>query len=374
MVKPGSLQHQPQLEVASARSSLFHLNAEDFDSWAPVAIIASVLVLMIPGLVLYTTLWCSSRSQNMPAKPLQPSKRMVVRWLAFLTAASFMLFGLQVLLGWWADCLSLMADSAHSMADCAMYFFAFLLEFVKVRFGEAQLKLIPWMDRVSGLFSMIVVMLTSIMVTIQAVMRLRTAAPLSPESKANEELIGPALLIFATVTIATNALLVYAQYQWSKQAQEEEEQLVRRGNDAIEETGPLLGASRRGKSAPRLCEYKQNCGGAGCKDVACKDHDQKSSCAHLVHQFLHPGCSSVHHATEQQCEQNLNLSGVNLHLLTDLVRTFLMLAAGVLVMCNVVADQRHIDAACSCFVCLCVVIGSLALLSNVCSKPLQAQY
>eukprot|EP00971_Amphidinium_carterae_P056888 1124937-Amphidinium_carterae.1 len=28
---------------------------------------------------------------------------------------------------------------------------------------------------------------------------------------------------------ATNALLVYAQYQWSKQAQEEEEQLVRRG-------------------------------------------------------------------------------------------------------------------------------------------------
>mmetsp|Transcript_45478 Transcript_45478/g.83228 ORF Transcript_45478/g.83228 Transcript_45478/m.83228 type:complete len:380 (+) Transcript_45478:191-1330(+) len=377
MVKPSSVPHDPQLEVASSRSTIFTLNAVDFDSWAPVAIMASVLVLMIPGLVLYTTLWCSSRPTAVPQKLVLPSKWMGVRWLGCLAAASFVLLGLQLLLGWWADCLSLMADSAHSMADCAMYFFAFLLEFVKVRFGEVHLRSIRWMDRVSGLFSIIVVMLTSIMVTIQALMRLNTDVPLSPEKRASEVLIGPALLIFATVTLVTNMALVYAQYTWSRQAQEEEEQMVHGGSDIIDENGPLLGALGRTGAAPqkgkKLCAaYRgQRCRQAVCKDISCQDHEQKSRCAYVLHQLLHPGCSSVHHATEE-CEENLNLSGVNLHLLTDVVRTFLMLAAGILVVCNVVADQRRIDAACSCFVCLCVVVGSLALLASFCRKPSQA--
>mmetsp|Transcript_60134 Transcript_60134/g.143318 ORF Transcript_60134/g.143318 Transcript_60134/m.143318 type:complete len:377 (-) Transcript_60134:188-1318(-) len=368
-------EHGSQLEVTSSSSSsspsvssLLAVDPLDFDAWAPVAIIASVLLLMVPGLLLYTTMWCSSRQMHMPKSPVSTSRRLGQQWLLCLTIANFFLLALQVGLGRWANCLSLLADSAHSLADCAMFCFAFFLECVKLRFGEdhSSQDMVRRLDRVSGLFSIVVVMLTTMMVTIQALMRLQSTAAAAGKDQ-SEDMIGPALLIFSTLTLLVNAGLVYLQYVWSHRAQEEEAATMTcEGCSEDYEHEPLMPKSKR-QSPP--------CKIPGCQDAECSGLPPKAGGAQpsardriatMAHTFLHPGCNSAHgHCSSGE---NFNLTGVNLHILTDLARTFLMLAAGMLVSCHLVGDQARADAACACVVCVCVVVGSFALLSTYFKK------
>merc|ERR1719188_87214 len=86
-----------------------------------------------------------------------------------------------------------------------------------------------------------------------------------------------------------------------------------------------------------------------------------------LHDALHPGCQDGHCAAR---EQNLNVSGVVLHVGSDVARTLLMFVTGALLRAGVLKNSAAVDAVCSCLIAGCVTLGCAWMLGKAC-RPLE---
>lgn len=106
-------------------------------------------------------------------------------------------------------------------------------------------------------------------------------------------------------------------------------------------------------------------------------NNTKASSTKWLHAAFHPGCDGCEDeeckvgdaevppggqpagAAEAQ-EKNLNLYGATLHLVTDVVRSIIVLFTGLLLRLGVLTDVARTDAVCALVVGLCVLLGSAA--------------
>lgn len=93
----------------------------------------------------------------------------------------------------------------------------------------------------------------------------------------------------------------------------------------------------------------------------------------MLHDAFHPGCrdpgcddSSCAKGDEvpSSWSANLNVYGALLHLATDVIRSIVVLVAGVLVQSGLLKDAARTDAICALVVGFCVFAGSAAFLGS----------
>jgi len=349
-----------------------------------------------------------------------PVQRAALRWLGALVVVSVALLVAQLAVGLWSGSLTLIADSAHAGADTVTYAFSYLVELLKARAGPRPGRSLAAkrVDAISAAFSALVIVGTSAYASIDAVERLldkgdHADAGGHPDTS-DEDLdrgIGRALLGFAVAgTLANCALLLLHRrrlaatatrgpataplQQWATAEPVPEvaaaaEQvppppvLVTGGCSPPPPPSAVRGARGRPRApgeqrrAPARRKeriawlhsaFHPGCdagcllsgGDAAAAGLGSGDAAEVSATTSLPAPLLQPGSSapSAEHA------ENLNVHGALLHLLTDVIRSFVILGAGVLVQCGAFADAARADALCALLVSACVVAGSLALLRS----------
>jgi Co/Zn/Cd efflux system component len=107
--------------------------------------------------------------------------------------------------------------------------------------------------------------------------------------------------------------------------------------------------------------------------------DRRKKQMAFLHQAFHPNCndadcSASHNITSvpapdasnseivEKEESNLNLYGAVLHLLTDVLRSLVILVVALLVEFGVIRDAPSADAICAIAVSLCIILGCVPLL------------
>jgi len=254
-------------------------------------------------------------------------------WLATLTCASVVLCVVQVSLGYSVHSLTLLADVGHSANDTLMYALAFFVEMVKMRFGQMALtrSFVALLDGVSAIFSVFVVTSTTALAVMTAIERLRQ----HPLEQTDQGTVGMALIFFSSLTLVVGVGMLYLHAQWS--------------------TGT---ARSTGEGHPLLAET--DC--LPCEAEGMRPMD-------ILHTIFHPGCDNQCMVTKGEtgaADLNLNMYGVLLHLTTDVLRTFVMLVAGLLAISGTVSNR--LDSVASLVVGGCVLLGSLALVFVTCQR------
>jgi Co/Zn/Cd efflux system component len=304
-------------------------------------------------------------------------------WLAALVATSFLLLILQLAAGFSTGALTLIADSAHTAADTVSYGFNWLVERAKRsaaisqsdKASRASVRFDAW----SAVFSVGILLCTSACASADAFHRLfGNDAKSDAENKGKEDLglIGHALLGFAIVSTVVNVLLLVLHR-------------CRLGASSVKDVPlapppSLSDAMVPPPPPPPLAIPRQ--GG--------RDRAAKRSKVALLHQAFHPSCDLANCPIGSEAEvaaspdsstdgiersgastreeTNLNLYGAVLHLFTDVLRSVVILAVGLLVELGVIRDAGYADAICAIVVSICIVVGSLALLraaaKSLCGK------
>jgi len=329
-----------------------------------------------------------------------------LRWLGSLLAATTGLFVAQVALGLLVRSLTLLADSAHVGADALTYAFSYFVEHAKARatgrLGDAAAAAAERLDALSAAFSMAVVIGTSMCAMLDAMRRLglldggtgrpgvalaeADVAPLrrpSPQSTDIEDgpSLGAALLFFALVSLAANCGLVVLHRRRVASAA---------AASAVEASESLLTASAASAPLPPPppppppplhAPPPPGAEGAEQQRGDRRRGRRRESIAWL-HQAFHPGCdpSGCHlsggaaASTEASVnadggrpapEENLNVSGALLHLVADVLRSLVILVAGVLLQCGLFTDAAKVDAVCALTVSALIIAGSLAMVRDV---------
>mmetsp|Transcript_62390 Transcript_62390/g.193373 ORF Transcript_62390/g.193373 Transcript_62390/m.193373 type:complete len:345 (-) Transcript_62390:223-1257(-) len=268
---------------------------------------------------------------DVPPPPVPTSWPWELTWLACLTSATAALLIVQIVLGVVVGALLLLADSAHGAADCATYGLAAFVEYMKYTFGRQAVsaETSSRIDRASALFSIVVVLGTSIAVLVEAGLQLRRL-----RGGEDAETLGDAMLVVAALGMCLNLALLWLHSRLSG------------------------GAPEPGKARVRSsCHRGQGRRAAGWRAT--------------LHSAFHPGCSrrcqSAPGCAPEEVS-NLNVYGVLLHVCTDVLRTLTMLVVGVLVRCGVLKNPVRVDACVAVFICACVLLGSLWLLRVVVSS------
>lgn len=256
-----------------------------------------------------------------------------LRWLVLLTSCTAALLVLQLVLGYLTHALVLVADAAHGAADCATYFLAAFLEFLKHSFGTKAVTplVIGRLDRASACFSIVVVLTNSVVVAIEAGMQVSAGS----EHQRGEAHLGAAMLIIACLGLAMNlSLLLLSVWMHHGHASET--------LTSDSETSPRSRSPRKKRDRLRCLPGPP----------------EKLS----LHGAFHPGCQGT---CSTGTGPNLNLYGVILHVGTDVLRTLLMLVVGALVQCRVLGSNlAKVDAICAFAVCGCVLLGSVYLVRS----------
>merc|ERR1712224_652419 len=102
-----------------------------------------------------------------------------ISWLRLLFAAALFQLVLQLGLAFATRSLTLLADSAHSTADVVTYAFVLYVEWMK---SVGHVRGSPWVDVLSATFSVMVVVGTSAVATLEAVGRLNRGDATSSDS------------------------------------------------------------------------------------------------------------------------------------------------------------------------------------------------
>lgn len=390
-------------------------------------------------------------------------------WLAALVVTSLLLLVFQLALGFGAGALTLIADSAHTAADAVSYAFTWFVERAKLSTRTAQSakakRVAVRFDAFSAIFSVAIVLVTSVGATSDALRRLLAPSGDPTEGAdgtAAEEanrFIGPALLGFAVFSTAANVVLLAmhrrrAASKLSAAAAQSPEPRIE-GDAArlaspppppppaaeAQREGRRERAARRGAGLKLLHQaFHPSCDLADCPinhgdappsppprseedglqcpppppPVLPADSVQNAGTVSngrrrparrgerlkLLHQAFHPSCElddcpcapapgpsgtpseasesdgdsisgssaasgasiAPTRSTAAGDEDNLNLYGAVLHLLTDVLRSVVILVVGILVQLGVIRDSASADAVCALVVSACILLGSLALL------------
>jgi len=327
------------------------------------------------------------------------------RWLRLLCAETFLLLVLQLWLGEESGSLSLIADLPHSVTDVVTYVLAYWAEHAKLRLAETQDaagKAVPgkrclgkiWtsqqLDAASASLGLFILLSATVLVAREAINRLMAAPGLG--SKGDTETIGSALLTFSVVSTAGNVAVLIMFRRWQQadlppfpesRPSAEMVDLAAFGGDEASS-----GRVRRqnGRSSPprrarqgktRLCDMRPpDCQDANCKDADCSEHgpvfNKMLAALPTLHDLVHPGCQGHAGSTSKNGTKNpdehshsLNTSSAMLHLLSDVLRGFLMFGVAVLMKCHLVSNATRADAICALVVAALVVLGSGALFLEV---------
>jgi Co/Zn/Cd efflux system component len=276
-----------------------------------------------------------SRANDVEPPPMAQSDEAwpaQLRWLIWLVVLTAVVLVVQLVLGYWTKALVLVADAAHGAADCASYFLAALLEYLKHHFGKNSIdaKVARRLDKASACFSILIVLATSLVAAVTAGLQLSHAN--TNPGEAEEVNLGGAMTIIACLGLAVNATLLIVQRSCISKAE----------SPAQEVHSPR--AARR-------------------KDTQARTKRWKCIPNISLHQAFHPGCQDSKCAG--QGESNLNLYGVILHVGTDVLRTALLLIIGILVQHGVLGGNlSKVDAICSFVILGFVVLGSGWLLAS----------
>jgi len=391
-------------------------------------------------------------------------KDKTLKWMGILFLSTLLLLIFQVLLGWAARAVSLLADSGHSAADVVSYGFNLWIEWVKLApaLGTSKSEVTPEkvartakkLDTVGALLSLVILLAATWFSTEEAVERLRV--PTGKDSKN----IGRALLAYAIVSTAVSIGILVMYRRWHGKGTK------KRGNSNSEALGK---ESQRDEGAPEKSqlddgapEKSQRDDGAPvilgnenfapemlfcppCKEppkfptkrpnfvieqpVApemlfcppCKEpseaidqpvespsdahpafSDESEDVMSTLHMIIHPGCTCSSktadiswedmwgwgdldgeagsagevadatgsagqrgNASAGKTPRNLNLIAAFLHLITDILRSVLILIVAILIQLEAIQDAEHGDAVCGLVVAGLIFLGSIALMLQV---------
>jgi len=282
-----------------------------------------------------------------------PTERAQLLWLGALATGSFAQLAVQLGLAMMSGSLTLIADMGHACADVVSYIATYLVECTKVDLrlksdGDTQ-RAVVRIDAVSGLLSCLLVAGTSAHAAVDAVRRLRGGS--GPDGTS---LIGFAMITFSCFSTTVNATLLAARYvgPLAPPDQDSELQPLLAPNvptpvaPAGRRERPRRGRNPQQPTRPRL-QMLHDAFHPGCRDPGCDDS----------------GCEKGGEAPSSW-SANLNVYGALLHLATDVIRSIVVLVAGVLVQSGLLKDAARTDAICALVVGFCVFAGSAAFLGS----------
>eukprot|EP00928_Gymnodinium_smaydae_P000537 TRINITY_DN10203_c1_g2_i2.p1 TRINITY_DN10203_c1_g2~~TRINITY_DN10203_c1_g2_i2.p1 ORF type:complete len:425 (+),score=54.80 TRINITY_DN10203_c1_g2_i2:68-1342(+) len=358
-----------------------------FDLITPLVIITSTLILcMFVSCMRSSDENRSAEESEIRACPRAPH----MRWLRLLACSSFGLLLLQLVLGYSAHSLTLLADSAHSAADVVVYAFAFYAEGLKRDSeGDTVQTKVLWIDVMSAF-------LTLSAAVVPCVFAMYTAAGVlgwSDNSKRTGQsgnvfaetasiAMGGAMLAFAVISMFTNvSLMLY--HLWTNASEKSEATPEPEFCPRI--SGP--GARKRktegegeSKCGKEKCEDEDKCESKSSCDSEDKDEGKdENKGLQALHMVFHPGCTcksfsgagssgasyNFKDAGSGTMYENLNTYTAFLHLAADITRSVVMLIAGALVFAEIVKDPVRTDAICSIIVGACVLMGAIPVATSL---------
>jgi Co/Zn/Cd efflux system component len=332
---------------ATSTSLAMSMMEDDDDRAEHFAIGISVLVVVVLWVVVHWNLTSSTEEDS--SKGATPAERVQLLWLGALATGSFVQLAVQLGLAMMSGSLTLIADMGHSCADVVSYIGTYVVESYKVELrhnsnSDSQ-RTVARLDAISGLLSCMLVAGTSAHAAVDAVRRLRGGS--GPDGTG---LIGFAMLIFSCFSTAVNATLLAARY-----------------------VGPLAPPDQPSELQPLLASGVQPppppvpSGGRG------RPRRGRNRGMQMLHDAFHPGCQDPG-CNDDNCERgdgansswsaNLNVYGALLHLATDVIRSIVVLVAGLLLQGGLVRDAARADAVCALVVGFCVFAGSSAFMSS----------
>jgi len=329
-----------------------------------------------------------------------------LRWLKVLFQAMVFLLLFQLLLGWAARSIALLADVAHSGSDVVSYGLNWFVEWCKPSHGSGNhedtvsaqrlVQKVNIIDTVGCLASLLILISTTGWAASEAWYRLQ----LSRDSDSAH--VGSALLAFAAVSAVVNIGLL-RMYQWSRANHKENTSDIRLrsaiGNSSsiekAETSIPMCLPCKPATSkftipAPAKKQItlpvEAGCP-AGSKDAENGSKDVENGVLSSLHMMFHPGCQCLQAPTidwscqeepalnpEAQTEtahygklRNLNSAAAMIHLVSDMLRSVLLLVVGVLIQSGT-QDAQYADALCGLVVSLLVCMGSMALLLRMAGR------
>jgi len=276
-----------------------------------------------------------------------PAERAQLLWLGALATGSFVQLAVQLCLAMMSGSLTLIADMGHACADVVSYIATYLVERTKVdlmhKSNSDTQRTVARIDAISGLLSCALVAGTSAHAAVDAVRRLRGGS--GPDGTG---LIGFAMLTFSCFSTTVNATLLAARYVGPLAPPDQPSELQ-----------PLL--------APKVPSPLVPNGGRE------RPRRSRNSRLQMMHDAFHPGCRDQG-CNDPSCEKgdeapsswsaNLNAYGALLHLATDVIRSIVILFAGLLVEGGLLKDAARADAVCALVVGFCVFAGSAAFLGS----------
>eukprot|EP00928_Gymnodinium_smaydae_P024138 TRINITY_DN19631_c0_g1_i1.p1 TRINITY_DN19631_c0_g1~~TRINITY_DN19631_c0_g1_i1.p1 ORF type:complete len:515 (+),score=42.16 TRINITY_DN19631_c0_g1_i1:59-1603(+) len=424
---------------ARKRHTYAHSANLGFASWSIssfLASVASVPTLIIFGAVCFCAAFVrpSSATTSSGIKDgVLSSMSPEVRWLRTLAATTVGLLVVQLIMGALAHSLTLLADSAHTAADAAMYLFGFVAEWKKgTRKSNEDKVFVAWIDVLSMVLTFIAIVFPSMYAMWRGVLRFGLFSMSGTRDYTGDSsdslLMGGVLVAFSTISTISNAvlMLMYSRGGFASSASELTVDKAQGGLSVAKETSthfhpppapsvplatPAPEASHQEASPaggntsvllqpppspppPRL-PYTSRLQGVPPPPSAfslptssslSRYARRKRGALQSLHMMFHPACTlencpiddpsagrkeDAASATRAKGVQeanidveegvNLNLHGALLHLITDIVRSIVILVTGGLVLSGKVRDSVKADAACAIVVGSCVIIGALAM-------------
>ncbi|CAK0909096.1 unnamed protein product [Prorocentrum cordatum] len=323
------------------------MEGDDDDRVEHFAISISVLAVVVLWVLAHRSFLRSTEQDS--SQEATPAERVQLMWLGALATGSFLQLAVQLGLAMMSGSLTLIADMGHACADVVSYIATYLVECTKVDLmrkthSDTQ-RTVARIDAASGLLSCMLVAGTSAHAAIDAIRRLRGGS--EPDGTS----IGFAMLMFACFSTVVNAALLAARYVGPLAPPAEPSELQ-----------PLL--------APRVPPVPSPAVPSGGRERPGRGRNRGLQ---ILHAALHPSCRDPG-CSDADCDRgngapsswsaNLNMHGALLHLATDVIRSIVVLAAGLLLQAGVLRDAGRADAVCALVVGFCVLAGSAAFLGS----------
>jgi Co/Zn/Cd efflux system component len=355
-----------------------------------------------------------------------------IRWLRFLFFATLALLAFQVLLGWIARVVTLIADSGHTATDAIGYGLNWLAEWFKLRSKRDSMNTASsnidadniLADTVGSVFSLLLLTLAIWFTIVEATDRLHMP------SGEHSECIGSALMSFAIVSTVMNLGLLLLYRAWQLEAplaQENQNANKTELKDAIGEsfdeyvksleicppcTSSDIGfasnsisrtlvdamndesLAENGRAMERSNSSVKGVASTQTEGLSANS-EESSNYIQTLHMWVHPGCqcrgldesvkqktiaklegrdvTTPQDASLSKMKENLNLFSALLHLITDLLRSILILGASILI--QFIGDEHaeQIDAICALLVAFLIFVGSFALFLKLSARVCQQQ-
>lgn len=344
-------------------------------------------------------------------------KDKTLKWMVILFLSTLLLLIFQLLLGWLARAVSLLADSGHSAADVVSYGFNLWIERMKFapNLSTSKSEITPEkvarnarvLDMVGSMFSLVVLVSATWFSASEAVMRLQVR---SGKESGN---IGRALLAYAIVSTAVSIgiLVIYRRWHGKATTKDTGPNSAIPAKTSLPDNGMVtkdlqkdpvdFGQDPFVTGMPLFCPP--------CKDQSTKNFlpqvaldpvvdtptgnpSKSEDVVQQLHMIIHPGCTCSSDVVDywgtgeldiEGCEEaedvksslqktgvvaiqkNLNLIATILHLITDLLRSVTILVVALLIQMGAIQDAEYGDAVCALVVACMILLGSIALLLQV---------